>query len=180
MDFFFSGIFWGSVLIIFGISMILRHILNIDIPVFRLLIGFLIVFAGIQILLGKPVFTGISNDETVMFQEREIRQFPTGKKNSEFSTIFAKSVIHITQDSIPAELEFLTLNTVFGGTEIIIDPSLNIQVKASAAFAGLTLPNETVLSFGKADYTVNGGAAKKLFLEVNGVFAGVFVKEGKL
>ncbi len=48
MGFLFSDIFWGIVLILTGVSIILQLVFKINIPVFPIVIAFLLIYAGIR------------------------------------------------------------------------------------------------------------------------------------
>jgi hypothetical protein len=47
-----SGVFWGSVLILLGLSVIIEHVFHINIPVFKMVFACLLIYLGIR-LLGK-------------------------------------------------------------------------------------------------------------------------------
>ena len=42
MGFIFSGVFWGLLLIILGLGVILKTFMNIDLPLFQLFLSFLL------------------------------------------------------------------------------------------------------------------------------------------
>lgn len=65
MPFLFSGLFWGVMLVLFGASMILRAIFNLDIPIFR------IVFADCKLPHRNINFFGDSKIETPTYVEGE-------------------------------------------------------------------------------------------------------------
>ena len=52
----FSGAFWGIVLILTGILIIIKYLFNIQIPVFRILIAALFIYLGIRMLMGNYGF----------------------------------------------------------------------------------------------------------------------------
>ncbi len=68
MGFLASGVFWGSVIILFGISIILNSVFGISIPVFKIVLALILIYFGISILAGKafnvPKVSTI-NDKTI-------------------------------------------------------------------------------------------------------------------
>ena len=43
MGFLFSGVFWGGVLVLLGISIIIKVVFHIDIPVFRVVVALVLI-----------------------------------------------------------------------------------------------------------------------------------------
>ncbi len=73
MEFNMSAMFWGLLLIAFGITLILETILKIDIPFFKILFALALIYWGLSILLGTSIKTQI--DSTceyikVVFEEK--------------------------------------------------------------------------------------------------------------
>ena len=52
MRFLSSGIFWGFIIILFGIVILIKTVFHINIPFFRILIGILIILFGISFIVG--------------------------------------------------------------------------------------------------------------------------------
>mgnify|MGYP003990967287 FL=1 len=61
MPFLFSGLFWGVMLVLFGASMILRAVFNLDIPIFRIIFALVIIYFGVKLLLGRQSFKSDEN-----------------------------------------------------------------------------------------------------------------------
>jgi hypothetical protein len=183
MTFFFSGVFWGAILILIGINMILKHVFNIDLPIVRIVFAGIIILFGLQLLLGKPDLLSYSDSKTVIFHEKSIDQFPENSADQEFSTVFGRSVISLSSARIPEAMKSLKINTVFGNTELRLDPGMSYSIKTNSAFAGVMLPNGTVSALGSAEYSTpvqKSSKIRHLDIEINAVFAGVFVKEKDL
>ena len=47
MDFFFGGLFWGVLLILIGIGIILKVFFDINIPIFRTALALLLIYLGV-------------------------------------------------------------------------------------------------------------------------------------
>jgi hypothetical protein len=61
----FHGLFWGIALIILGIGLMARFIYNIHFPWFRILIAFVLIYAGLWLLL-RPKFD-LSGSNLIIF-----------------------------------------------------------------------------------------------------------------
>jgi len=89
--FLFSGVFWGTMLILLGISIILKVMFNISIPFFRLFFAFFFVYLGLQILIGKPPQAG--DRRTVVFGERTVR---ADERDAEYHAVFGRGLFDLS------------------------------------------------------------------------------------
>ena len=48
MCFLFGGVFWGIVLVLLGLSIIVRIVFNIHFPFFRILFALIIIYFGLK------------------------------------------------------------------------------------------------------------------------------------
>ncbi|MDD2331344.1 MAG: hypothetical protein PHI68_01685, partial [Candidatus Cloacimonetes bacterium] len=53
MSIFFGNMFWGILIILLGLSLILKDF-NINIPLFKIFFGLIIILFGIKLLIGRP------------------------------------------------------------------------------------------------------------------------------
>jgi predicted membrane protein len=73
----------------------------------------------------------------------------------EYSTIFGKSVIDLsklTQATSEHPIE-IKIDTIFGKTDVRLNRSIPVSIKATAAFAKTDFPDETVIAFGSRAYS---------------------------
>ena len=155
------GIFFGILLILAGTALILRILFNIDIPVFKLLIAFILIYIGIRMLSGdfsiKNIHTG---QNAVIFGETNFKGIPD---NHEYTILFAQARIDLSDVKASDDLKSLKINTIFGESELIIRKDQSIRIKADAAFASARLPGNKETSFGKVQYQTR---SDKIMLEV--------------
>jgi len=155
------GIFLGILLILAGSAIILRILFNIDIPVFKLLVAFILIYIGIRMLSGdfsiKNIHTG---QNAVIFGETKFHGIP---ENHEYTILFAQARIDLSDVEASDELKSLKINTIFGESELIIRKDQSILIKADAAFASARLPGNNETSFGKVQYQ---SRSEKIMLEV--------------
>ena len=144
-----AGIFWGVILIIIGLSIILRIFL--DVNVFRIVIASVFILIGIKMLIGRQVFHYHGDDRHVAFGERIINSAP--EDGTEYSTVFGKTVYDFRNaTNFPTGETKISVNTVFGETDILLPKDVEVQVKADAAFANAMMPNGNTISFGSTMY----------------------------
>lgn len=170
------GLFWGIVLIIIGLSIIFKVFFNISI--FRIIIAIVFIVIGLKILMGKSAINISSNDKDVIFNDRRFIEFPTS--NTEYNTIFGKSVFDFTDAAIPTDRSLdLEFNTVFGSTELRLPPGLPVKIKAEAVFGSAELPDDNKAVFGSANYISDHDSAVSSFItiEINTVFGHFEVKQ---
>jgi len=171
-----SALFWGLLLIIIGLSFILRIVFNIDFPLFKILIAFLFIFLGLRLLFGSFGVVNIKGGENdVIFGEKRFHQFEDHK---EYNVIFGKGVYDFRDLQLEGTAMKIKLGTVFGSSEIKLSKDMPTRIRVDAAFAGAELPNGNTAVFGNTIYESPGFDASKPYLDlkIDAVFAGVEVR----
>lgn len=166
------GLFWGIVLIVIGLSIIFK--VMFDISILRIIIAIVFILVGLKILIGKSAINISSNDNDVIFNERNFTEFPGS--STEFNTIFGKSVFNFGNAAIPTDKHLdLEFNTIFGNTEIVLPPGLPVRIKAEAVFGSAKLPNENTAVFGSANYVSDQDTAftNYVTIEASAVFGNI-------
>jgi hypothetical protein len=173
-----SSIFWGIILILIGLSLILKVAFNVDFPFFKFLIALFLIYLGIRVFIGKDfrLFSDANDEHTVIFSQRTITSVENGK---EYNVIFGNGIFDL-RNFQPSAGEEITvkLNTVFGSSEVLVNDSIPLEVNAHTVFAGSRMPDGNISAFGEAKYK-NGvyGDAPLLKIESNTVFGGFLVKK---
>jgi len=175
MGFIFSGVFWGSILILLGLSVIVRIVFNIHIPLFRIAFALIIIYFGIRVLVGGAWCRGNCNSNTILFDQAKTEL--SGDSN-EYNIIFGKGIVNISDTSLPSKKK-IRVNTVFGSGEIRINPDVPTVVRVTSAFAGARMPDGNVISFGEYVYRTKSYSDKSDYLRihVNVVFGGIEIVE---
>lgn len=169
-----GSLFWGIVLIIVGLSLIIKVIFHIEFPIMKVLFAFLFFYLGIRILVGDwgtHVFRSGPND-AVFGQGSFVHEHVVPKEQS---VIFGNGTIDfrkIDMNALPAEIE---INTVFGGCEVLLRKDTPVKIKVDAAMAGVTLPNDNTTVLGSAFYQSPNYDEKLpyLLIKANAVFSGL-------
>lgn len=173
-----SGLFWGLLLIILGFSLILKVVFHIDLPVIKLLVAFFFIYLGIKILLGN--FGGTmfkTGPHDVAFGEGKFNSIIQPAK--EYNVVFGKGNFDFRELQLPdSGFVEVKIETVFGGSEILLNSQIPVKIKAESVFAGTQLPNGNSAVFGTVNYESENFDEMKpyLLLKTEVVFGGVDIK----
>lgn len=180
MDFIFSRLFWGGIIILFGLSIILNAVFKINIPLFKIIFALLIIYFGVTMLVGS--FRGKNNSDNAndVFSSSTIRADATSL-NKEYSVVFGSQVVDLTDITDGAD-KTVELNTVFGSQKVYINEDTKIRIKASSVFGQVSMPDNNSVSFGDGTYSQdpnNTLSAGTLFIDANAVFGEVKILKRK-
>lgn len=149
---FFSSYFWGVFLIFVGAVYLLKANYNLNIPVFRLAVGFILVFLGLSIMFGGFGWRGNGD---IFFDSGEIR---ADEDRSEYNLVFSDATLDLTglQTGTARKIE---VHNIFANGTLVLDASRPAAVKVNAVFAAATLPDDRTINFGDAVYRTEAAAA---------------------
>lgn len=171
----FNSIFWGLVLVAAGVLMIINYIFKLNIPVFKILVGLVLIYIGVYIILGFKGWKIQSyyDGKTAVFSDMSIKP---EKVESEYNIIFSKGEIDLSAMTEADLNKHIDISAVFGSAVVKLPANLPVKVRGSAVFGSVTLPNKQSLGFGDIRYdSAQGDSA--IYIEANAVFGNiVFVK----
>lgn len=168
----------GIALILLGISAILKVAFNIDFPVLKIGFAALFIYIGIRLITGGSFeFFGTKEDEnSVIFGERTITNLEDGK---EYNAIFAGVVYDFNNITLePGKNKRIKLNTIFGGSKLVLNKNLPVRINSNTVFGGTSLPNGNNSAFGAAEYSTDSvpdDSVSYLVIEANTIFGGLKV-----
>jgi predicted membrane protein len=172
-----AAIFWGALLIVIGIALVIKVVFNIDFPIFKIIFAFFFIYLGIRILLGNYGFFHFkTGPNEVVFNERYYR---SPYESDEYNVIFGKGVFDFTDVDLSEGSKSYKISTVFGGSVIKVNTDMPVKIAADAVFAGAELPDGNTAVFGSSSYasdSYNADSAN-LFIKVDVVFGGVRVNK---
>lgn len=172
-----AGLFWGILLILIGLGIVIRVVFNIHFPLVKFVIAFFFIFIGIKLLVGNfSVWDKRGDESTTFFSESKIDGLEEGHK--EYNVIFGSSVIDLRNVDLTQGSKQIEINTIFGGTVLKIDKNTPIKIKSDAAFASAKLPNGNTATFGTGRYeseTFNRDA-NHIYIKCDVVFGNFEVK----
>lgn len=179
MGFMFSGLFWGILLIVVGLIIIVKMIFKIDIPVGRILFSFFFIYLGISILIGG---FGHKSQKRIMFDEQEIDvcDYKINDDDNEYSVVFGKGNINLANIDIN-ETTKIGINVTMGEAVVLIDSDMPIKIRASAAFGSVRLPDGNEVNFGHEIFTTPSYDREKdcIKIKVNVAFGAIKFKTVK-
>ena len=170
-----AGLFWGALLLILGIALIIKVVFNVDFPVFKILVGAFFIFLGLKVLFGRVLIPeGKIGPHETIFSERTYDQPENGR---EYSVVFGKGVYDFTNTDLSQGDVKVEINTVFGGSVIKIKEDMPVRIDADAVFAGAELPDGNTAVFGSSQYTSDNYSpdSSALRIKISAVFGGVQV-----
>lgn len=171
-----AGLFWGLLLLILGISLIIKVVFNVDFPIFKILLGLAIIFIGVKILFGRVLIPeGKVGPTDTFFSERV---FDMPEDNKEYTVVFGKGVYDFTNVNLGENDFDAEVSTVFGGAVIKIKEEMPVKIEADAVFAGAEMPDGNTAVFGSTRYVTPAyrSDSAALNIKVSVVFGGVEVE----
>jgi predicted membrane protein len=171
-----AGLFWGIILIVIGLSIILR--VAFDVSILRVVVAVVIILIGVRMLIGKPIVKHEDNENQIVFGERNFNSTPV--HGAEYNTVFSKTVYDFRNTGpLPEKRTSIKFNTVFGSNEIYLPPDLPVRIKADAVFATASMPNGNTVAFGSTRYEANTEKidTSLLVIEANTVFGSLVVRQ---
>jgi predicted membrane protein len=163
------SLIWGAILVLLGLSLLLKSILNVTIPLIRPFFGCVFVYLGLSIMMDP--FTERPEKKTVVFGTSLVK----GHADiSTYNVAFGSSTVDLSHLSF-AEPTDITINTVFGSQTVLINPAIATKVRVNALFSRAALPDETLLSFGRNVYKNIEHEDPVLTIQMNVLFGNIDV-----
>jgi predicted membrane protein len=146
MSFLFSGIFWGVVVVILGVIIIINAVFGTRIPIFPLLFGLFLIWLGVRVMTGP---SHRKTPQQAIFEEKKIE---TDSTSGKYDVVFGKGMIDLTGYKLKEGITRIEINTIFGSSEIKIDSAMPIKIRASSAFGSARMPDKSMVGFGENTY----------------------------
>jgi len=170
----FGGLFWGVLLILLGISIVIKAVFKIDIPVVKIVFAMLLIYWGLKILFGFNFKSHSSGN--IIFEESKLK---ASKSKSEYNIVFGSGEIDLSEIDISEKNAYAEVNIVFGSGNIYINPSIPALIRVSSVFAETKLPGKTINFFGDYIYKTENYSQDKphLYLKLDVVFGSARIGE---
>ncbi len=141
-----SPALWGSLLVIFGIILILRNLLDIHFPVFKILIALVLIGIGIVLIMGRFGFR--RGENSTIFSESKLSYNPS--ENS-YGCFFGKLDLDLTtvDPAIQKEIELLC---TFGEVNVNISKDSRLVIESNTTFGETKIPDNREYNFGSGKY----------------------------
>lgn len=162
MSFFFSGAFWGVLLILWGLSLVLKAFFpSIRMPIGTIFVSVCIIIFGVQLLIGgfgsrrhsseRRAHQGISEHQSSNFKE-------------ELNVVFTSDSLNLQNIDVSNQDKYLEVNAVFGRAIIYVTSDMPIKLESNAVFG-------KVYKDSRLKLVTNGETA--LIVEATAVFGSV-------
>lgn len=142
-----DGIFWGTLLIALGAWFIVRRAVPVHIPVIRVAVAVLLVYAGVRILVRGPVRP---EGTTAVFSESIMRYSP--QEGREYNLIFSSGSVDLSDAHPGVQTLHAEVNVIFGSGRLRINTSEPVRVAMSSAFGSVESPGGRSVAFGDTVY----------------------------
>lgn len=168
----FGTLFWGLLFIVVGCAFIVKYVLNLDIPILTIIIGFILIYLGMAIILGGST---TNRKHSVFFGESSIK---TENPNNEYNFVFSKGSIDLTGVKLENMDKYIKVHTVFADGTVKISPDIPAILKVTSAFGTANLPGNSI-TFGEYTYRTKNykDGAPCLRIEADVVFGKLDVIE---
>jgi predicted membrane protein len=177
MGFLFSEAFWGVFIIIIGVSIVLKSVFGINLPIVKTAFAILLIYLGISMLAGGNKWC-YKSDHNICFGNSRIK---VDSLHKEYNIIFGGGVIDLTDFPLEEGRNRIEINTIFGSGVIKINPEIPVAVRGDAVFASARFPDGHNSSFGGFNYRSpqfkEGG--KYLEIEADVIFGSLEIVNGR-
>lgn len=141
-----SNIFWGALLVLIGLEIIVKSTLGINIPILRVAFGLFLIYAGIHFISGLGY-----KKKTIAFSKAT---FTAREQDENYQVMFGESTFNFFDAHLHNNRK-IAVNTLFGSTTIIINQNIPTKITVDTSFGTTNLPDSTQLTHGS--YVFNSG-----------------------
>jgi hypothetical protein len=169
---------FGIVMILWGLSIILKAFFDIDIPIIKPAIALLLIYIGIS-LITKPKMTVHCFTDVEEWNESCDCHSQANKENTH-NFVFSSGTLDLNQ--LPPDLAkpaHLSLNVVFGSGQLVLNPQIPTTLCIKSAFGQTTLPDKSTAVFGSQMYYSQPGKEPQLHIHAQVVFGNLTVTSVK-
>ena len=164
MNFLVSRLFWGGILICWGLVLILEKTLQINIPFTRFILAFLLIYGGVYLITRQNKVKKI-NFNNKFYRDSE---YVFDKTNKEYNIIFGSSIIDLSKTTLTDKP--IKINTIFGSSDVYISETESYEINVNTFFGETILPNKKESNFGSTHYSIGNNESNKISIEVNTIF----------
>ena len=179
MNIIFRETYWGALIILAGVLLIIRNVFKIDLPVMGIIFPIFIITLGISLIGG---FRGESwhwsGGKSTLFSDQ---QFDNITGDEHYSVVFGKGSYDL-RNLRPTDKDInVDISCAFGGVEIFINPAVPMRIRVSSAFGGGQMPDGHTVAFGQRTYKTPGylDGAPCVNVKASTAFGGIEIREMK-
>ncbi len=168
-------LFFGLVIVLVGISIILEAVFQIHLPIVRIALGLFFIYLGIRFLTGRRWHDGETHMRGVFSEDNYA---PVSGDHVKHDVVFGRGVVDLTHLARDGGEAHAQVNTIFGATVVKIDPAVPLEIEVNSALGEARLPDQSVTAIGTLHYRPPGQKEPpRLHVRVNVVFGSSQVVE---
>jgi hypothetical protein len=138
-SFIFTDLFWGMLLILLGISILVKVLLGCNIPIVRIFLALLLIYGGTSLIIGTlPQYS----EETILFQKADLKP---QKLESTYTIALSSARLDFSSIRLK-EPQKVKVTTILGNTKIKLNKSIPTELYINTAFANAKLPDDNKVS----------------------------------
>jgi predicted membrane protein len=167
----FSAAFWGVLLIIIGVLLVIKYVFNIQFPVGRIVIAVLFIYFGLRLLLGNQGMFCCGKSSCSNYTAFSDREFKYSPSENEYRCVFGSSRLDLSDVQI-AENKTIELSVAFGEFRVKINRNSNVEIISNTAFGSTFTQDNSVNGFGERTFRMPGfnEALPRLTIKTNVAF----------
>ena len=165
MGFFMTKFFWGTLLIGWGVMMILEKLLKMNIPYGRFIFAFILIYAGIYII------TKHTSHKKIIIEKKFNKSETVCERENvkEYNLTFGENVIDLSEQTDYSKL--IKINTVFGQTDVYLSANEIYDIKVNTVLGETLMPTDKTINFGTNHFKIGDSEKdEKVNVEINTVF----------
>ena len=176
MNFISSGTFWGVIIILFGISILLREVFHVHIPFMKIIFGLFLIYLGVRVIAGGRWKDRANN--TAVFSESEMHYDP---HHDDYDIVFGSGTIDLFKMDMPVQKRKIEVSVVFGNGTVIINDSIPMKIEMNSVFGASILEDKRINALGKTYNTTSAYREGQpyVLLETNVVFGKLTIESKK-
>ena len=139
----FGGLFWGILISLIGLSIVLKYAFHIQLPLVRVFFGIIIILIGLKIIVGQA-----SRHQAKSHNYSTIYHY-----SRDYDVVFSSTTIDLSKyesgQKIPGEI-----SVVFGSAVVIVPDTMNLEVSSTTVFGTTIMPDRSYAGFGEDRYMI--------------------------
>ena len=156
-----NNLFWGVLVLLFGLSIIFKAIFGFTFPIMKPLLGAFFIYLGIMM-----IFNIRHGAHFTRWGDSHVKISHPARQ---YSVVFGNGTIDLSQMEMPKKPIRVKLNTVFGQSDITLNKKIPTRIRLNSIFSEAQLPYEDLEQTGSDSYQM-GDEKALLNLEINVVF----------
>jgi predicted membrane protein len=172
MEPFSTAIFWGIVIALIGVSIIMKEVFEVSFPFFRILFGVFLLWLGVKVMFGIRFK---NTEHSIAFDNRTLKY---DTEHNEYQVVFGNATFDFTDVVISDETQKAGVKTIFGNGTVLVNSLTPVEFKMNTAFGQVQSPGNSANGFGNSAWVSPGCDLSKphLVIEGNAVFGKLELK----